>query len=312
MNDIYEYKAEKYKYKYLKLKREYYGEGGLKGRKTINKIRNSLGAELLPIDNTNKEIDHTKPASDEQKIFKQKLQILKKSIENDIVPLYKNNEIRGNINYYSILYCVIDEKKNELKKIFYSRNTSNIKLILNKKVTFKFDTNKKFDIKTIYGEHIVTHAWRIPHRENNMLHIYKIINEIDNRGNHPPILKWFYKLYNKKKDEQQKIRDEENKKRQKVGGESIPFKDVNTRITEDELFNELKLYLSEKNNNSLQIKNNNSLKIWKEFRIDFDKAFPKKETDYLMATIFSDCILDKLYIKNKTCLYGLSILYSWV
>jgi hypothetical protein len=83
-----------------------------------------------------------------------------------------------------------------------------------------------------------------------------------------------------------------------VGGEFIPFKDVNTRITEDELFNELKLYLSEKNNNSLQIKNNNSLKIWKEFRIDFDKAFPKKETDYLMATIFSDCILDKLYIKN--------------
>ena len=63
MNDIYEYKARKYKNKYLKLK--YIAEGGV-----FEKIRNKLGYNLgfnsimTPRDKS-KPIDHTQSASSE-------------------------------------------------------------------------------------------------------------------------------------------------------------------------------------------------------------------------------------------------------
>ena len=46
MNDIYEQKAKKYKYKYLKLKNEYFGEGGgLKSFFGLKKSKEQIARE---------------------------------------------------------------------------------------------------------------------------------------------------------------------------------------------------------------------------------------------------------------------------
>ena len=80
MNDIYEHKAKKYKYKYLKLKREYIAEGG----------RPSYFKTKLNDNDIN-----------EQKI-KKFLEKLKKSIDSNITPLYDKGYILGNINLQNI------------------------------------------------------------------------------------------------------------------------------------------------------------------------------------------------------------------
>jgi hypothetical protein len=76
MNDIYEYKARKYKYKYLKLK-ELRGSGGKKSktkrtesttRLTVNKVRKFLNLELVSITEKefNKVIDHRQKPTNQQ------------------------------------------------------------------------------------------------------------------------------------------------------------------------------------------------------------------------------------------------------
>ena len=101
MNDIYEQKAKKYKYKYLKLKRlkreiEYIG--GYPGESIINGITNFFTSKT----EKPKEIvygeHHNKPASDNQIVFRNKLLSLQTKIKDEIIPLYKNKEIIGKIN----------------------------------------------------------------------------------------------------------------------------------------------------------------------------------------------------------------------
>jgi hypothetical protein len=94
MNDIYEYKARKYKHKYLKLKREYLSKGGAfkKTLKTLQNLFKNDPKEMTEKEK-NEEIDHRQPASDEQTSFKNKLILLKQNIKEDIkLSLYDKNE----------------------------------------------------------------------------------------------------------------------------------------------------------------------------------------------------------------------------
>ena len=85
MNDIYEYKARKYKHKYLKLKREYIAQGGWMGRITINKFLSYNDKEPYEIDKKKKKlIDNSNKASTEQQNLKKKLILLKNDI-NQII-----------------------------------------------------------------------------------------------------------------------------------------------------------------------------------------------------------------------------------
>ena len=93
MNDIYEQKARKYKYKYLKLKNEYIAEGGMFGMFNWGKkIKTKLNDNDI----------------NEQNI-KKFLEKLKKSIDSNIIPLYDNGYILGNINLENIS---LDSDKN--------------------------------------------------------------------------------------------------------------------------------------------------------------------------------------------------------
>ena len=106
MNDIYEYKARKYKHKYLKLKREYIAKGG-----AFNKIKkffknNTMGYRigidyLMEPRDQSKPIDHSQSASAEQKKLKTKLKYLRQEIK-----LYMDipNLIYGNIYYKDMFY----------------------------------------------------------------------------------------------------------------------------------------------------------------------------------------------------------------
>ena len=105
MNDIYEQKARKYKYKYLKLKKntEYIGEGGMFG-KFFNFFGNKANtdAEAKAVKAT---IDGIKAVSEvatsknkEHEDFKEKMQNLKTAIEDKIREIYDKNQILGNIN----------------------------------------------------------------------------------------------------------------------------------------------------------------------------------------------------------------------
>ena len=120
MNDIYEQKANKYKYKYLKLKRlkreiEYIG-GWYPGKGIVDGITNSItnlftsnadtkaDAEAKAVKGITEGIEKVKAdASESEKAeteyedFKKKIINLKEAIENKIEPKY-NKRIFGNIN----------------------------------------------------------------------------------------------------------------------------------------------------------------------------------------------------------------------
>jgi hypothetical protein len=121
MNDIYEQKAKKYKYKYLKLKRlkreiEYIG-GWYPGKGIVDGITNSItnlftsnadkakaDAEAKAVKGITEGIEKVKAdaseseeADTEYEDFKKKIINLKEAIENKIKPIY-NIKIFGNIN----------------------------------------------------------------------------------------------------------------------------------------------------------------------------------------------------------------------
>jgi len=90
MSDIYEHKARKYEYKYLKLKKKYIGEGGLFN--FLNSDKTIKGMPLYKLNNT---------AINEQNIL-QILKKLKDGIINTIIPLYNKGYILGNIDFTNI------------------------------------------------------------------------------------------------------------------------------------------------------------------------------------------------------------------
>ena len=150
MNDIYEYKARKYKHKYLKLKREYIGGipnlFGPKVTKNKHELLDSKG-----------QIYHNKDPTIEQVNFKKLLILLKKNITEKIEPLYNKQQILGNINS-SI------KKKNK------------IKFNINKKLLIdinKFDTiNNIDDVNKIYDEIINRNKDYIPNILKCFFNIY--------------------------------------------------------------------------------------------------------------------------------------------
>ena len=297
MNDIYEYKARKYKYKYLKLKRKYMDErdgGGSIFGYLVKKIYSNKDPKPIKTEDKNKPIDHTQPASQEQKIFKQKLILLKESIINNIKLLYDNNKILGDKAY--------NLSKQDYNCILSDLNT--IKCIIDEKATFNLRSNQSFNIKIMCRK-----IYSTPYYGDNMEHIYNIYKKIKendiykNDGFVPPILKWFFELLEKKSEEKQKILDQGNTQRIiEARGKYKPSiwenRIENIGITKIELFNSLKSFLSEK----ISKNNINSLKILKEFEEDFNKSVNQTRFDenheYLMCDIFSYCILFKPYIKN--------------
>ena len=128
MNDIYEHKAKKYKYKYLKLKNKYIAEGGMLGM---------LG--MLGMFNWRKIIKTKLNDNDinEQNI-KKFLEKLKKSIDSNIIPLYDNGYILGNINLENIS---LDSDKNvyfdNQKKYLYT-NKDKVIQIKNENVLYYY------------------------------------------------------------------------------------------------------------------------------------------------------------------------------
>jgi hypothetical protein len=146
MNDIYEYKARKYKYKYLKLK--YFAEGGWKGRVTVNKMIDKLSNFSKISRDKNKVIDNSKQATQEQKNFKDKLISLRESIKESIKESIENPLlIYGNINYYDIFY----NKNNKKEKIEFTNKMKNdkyeqVKLIIDKNISLKINKGEGIEI----------------------------------------------------------------------------------------------------------------------------------------------------------------------
>jgi hypothetical protein len=275
MNDIYEYKARKYKHKYLKLKRKYSGEGGA-FKKTLKTLQNLFKNDPKEMTEKEKseEIDHRQPASDEQTSFKNKLILLKQNIEKDIkLSLYDKNKILGNKVYN--LYT------QDLNCILSDLNT--IKCILNTNSTFSFNSlsMKTFDIGG----------------EINMLDMYKIYGEIKNNVYDPPILKWFFELLEIKSSEEETKMLEANVKRRREGWGKDGIwthKIQNTNITKKELFESLELFLKNKEN---------SKQILEDFTNDFKSveislSISDSKEGYRMNDIFNKCIRNKSYIKN--------------
>jgi len=317
MNDIYEYKARKYKHKYLKLKREYIAQGGMRGRITINKFLSYYDKEPLAIDKQkNKRIDNNNKASKEQQIFKKKLILLRDNIINIIEEFYKKDQILGNINY---------------DNIFSNNKNFNFKinLITDINTTFKFNTDKPVDIINFENEKN-NHVEEIKYYKNenekdNIEHIQKIQNTndirqfcfkyflnidripktynvpvfkiymkdifkiiIQNNNSHPPILIWFYNLFKTQLSANQKD------------------KYIIEHYIEDTYITKIELY------NALETLGTDEKTFLKEFKIYFDKCvynekMHNNDTKYEMSNIFGYCIIIKPYIKNIDY-YSLTIL----
>jgi len=317
MNDIYEYKARKYKHKYLKLKREYIAQGGMRGRITINKVLSYFDKEPLVIDKQkNKRIDNNNKASKEQQIFKKKLILLRDNIINIIEEFYKKDQILGNINY---------------DNIFSNNKNFNFKinLITDINTTFKFNTDKPVDIINFENEKN-NHVEEIKYYKNenekdNIEHIQKIQNTndirqfcfkyflnidripktynvpvfkiymkdifkiiIQNNNSHPPILIWFYNLFKTQLSANQKD------------------KYIIEHYIEDTYITKIELY------NALETLGTDEKTFLKEFKIYFDKCvynekMHNNDTKYEMSNIFGYCIIIKPYIKNIDY-YSLTIL----
>ena len=221
MNDIYEYKARKYKYKYLKLKREYMGEGGAWGRVTKNKVRNILDMKLLPIDKSKiKEINNSKAASNEQKNFKKKLISLRNSID------ISDNIIYGNIYYYDIFYhgnepLVFTDK---MKK----SNSKQAKLIINDEISLKIHKKNKNEDKNyinIIPNDISIESYDISYRK----YLNYIFKRIDTISYPPLILLHFCNIYKRNKS----LQEEEWKSKYKD-----IYNDENTTVKDYELYSE--------------------------------------------------------------------------
>ena len=138
MNDIYEQKAKKYKYKYLKLKRlkreiEYIGEGGM-FEKVYNDFLNLFGKKTDTKAIEPKAIvygeHHNLPASDNQKQFRQTLVKLREKINLFLRPLhdtyiigkinntdFTTNEKIGLVDHTQIKDSVSDTLYNKIKNI---------------------------------------------------------------------------------------------------------------------------------------------------------------------------------------------------
>jgi hypothetical protein len=167
MNDIYEYKARKYKHKYLKLKREYIG--GVKARNTIAKIIGvdkttkifgpKVTKDKFKLLDSDGKIDHSKDPTKKQVNFKKLLILLRNSITKNIKPLYDKDQILGNIN----------------------------NIIIRKNNIIKFNKNKIIDINKF-------------DTINDIDDVNKIYDEIINRNNEyiSPILKCFFNICLKK------------------------------------------------------------------------------------------------------------------
>lgn len=227
MNDIYEYKAMKYKYKYLKLK--YFAEGGEKGRVTLNKIKNKLGnynlfSSVKPRDK-NKLINNNKPPTQEQKNFKDKLKSLRKSIDDMNDPLL----IYGNINYNDIFY-------NEKGKIEFTDKIKNdkyeqAKLIIDKKTSLKIDKkNESFSIKTYDIKYIYDRIFKDMDDDGNIYTISYL----------PPILLRFYRIYKRNKSAQEIIWKGMYDNHPNPKWKGKPFNEMNTVVSEKQLLDEFK------------------------------------------------------------------------
>lgn len=308
MNDIYEYKARKYKYKYLKLK--YIAEGGV-----FEKIRNKLGYNLgfnsimTPIDKS-KPIDHTQSASSEQKKFKQKLTYLRSNIKIHLEPY--PNTIYGNINYEDTFHHL--ENGNYIKTGFNNfglfSDSEYAGLIIDNNRRIIFHKNDYININ-------------ITDKNKNYYMSY-ICDNIFNtrRGDYiqrisyaPPILKFFFDIYKSKRTAQENILKQDNK--------NNFLNDNKITITKEELFDELKNIdtpllkfetdlkdsFNKPSNSELDEiyiklkKPTMSLKIFKDFVNFFKENFFKEKgfkDKYFMKDIFDSIIVKKEnpYIKN--------------
>ena len=259
MNDIYEYKARKYKHKYLKLKREYIGGKESTTRRTVNKFRYKFNLELVPITEPeiSKGIDHSQPPSIEQTNFKDILVNFRKYIKDNIESLYENNDILGNIYFRDIFYKDCKAGKDCIK--ITVNNSRIINLIIDKKTILKFNTNiEKINIKEIDFNKLMNN--RIKFSNYQYINPYKDKERKVNPFNisyAPIILEWFNNIC------------EINK---------------NGKITKTEIDSLFKKY--------------NKYNSLIKFKKDFDKKYTYYLANYSIEDIFNNCIKNEPYIKN--------------
>ena len=278
MNDIYEYKARKYKYKYLKLKREYITEGGA-FRDTLNKIGYRIGVDLVMKErDQSKPIDHSQSASSEQKKLKNKLKYLRKEIE-----LYMNNPnlIYGNIYYKDMLYHLEEDGKytqTHFNNFSDYTEIDNVRLIIDDNRRLIFRGKKRFSIF-------------IPVRKDNyMNYIYEnIFNESHKRyddpqyiSHAPPILTFFFDIFKKIRTVQENDWKDKNKNRDK----DSEFNNMSTHITKKELFDKLK------NEETSLEKFENDLKesLKKPSTSELDKIYTSLKKPFISLNIFKDFV----------------------
>jgi hypothetical protein len=245
MNDIYEYKARKYKYKYLKLK--YIAEGGEKGRVTLNKIKNKLGnynlfSSVKPRDK-NKLINNSKQATQEQKNFKDKLISLRKSIiDMNPILIYDND----NINYYDIFY----NKKGKIEFTDKMKNDKyeQVKLIIDKNISLIINKGEGKGIKIndneehLHLKHISDHILKNKKNDENIV-----------TNSHDPLyelLLCFCRIFKNNYSTQKS--SEEEKYKHNVQYKNYVFSEQSTVVTEEELKNGFK----DLNPHTLEIFNN--------------------------------------------------------
>jgi hypothetical protein len=346
MNDIYEYKARKYKHKYLKLKNEYISEGGVlkipkiqivtkkdiketvkatkegikkktkevkkKAKKGIKKVQKffNIKSDLKPMSDKEKSkpIDHTKPASDEQKNFKKNLNLLKTEIEKVISPLYKNNQILGNISFNDIFY------KGKEKININGYNIQSIDIIISNEITFKINNNNPKNIITYnniettcskYSEYfkniprLYDNYQKIVRFEDFMIQMLDII--IIGK-NYPPILIWFKEIFNTEYETNKKNRQEEYNETRKRYGTKVADTNsgyLKTFSKEDNFITKNKLFEALDTDKQFLSKN-----VKEKFKEDFECLSKKnhpgddKISRYNMSDIFGYCIMTKPYIKN--------------
>jgi len=271
MNDIYEYKARKYKYKYLKLK-ELRGSGGKKSktkrtesttRRTVNKVRKILNSELVPITEKefNKVIDHTQEPTNQQKNFKKILVEFREYIKNKIEPLYLKDEIIGTINFNEIFYK--NDKKINVKF------AQIINLIIDNKTILKLKFNKdnininEINVYDLYNK-IKFSNYRYINDKKRKINSYNISYA-------PIILEWFNNIY------EIKIDDIKNNK--------------NRNITTEEIYSYL--------DNFKRFDKYNECNSLKKFREDYKKFILSNiKNDYSIEEIYDNCIKNRPYIKN--------------
>jgi hypothetical protein len=229
MNDIYEYKARKYKYKYLKLK--YIAEGGgWKGRVTVNKMIDKL-SNFSKISRKNKVIDNSKSVTKEQTNFKDKLKSLRESFKESIKESIEDPLlIYGNINYYDIFYKKDNKMEftDDMKIKMENDKYEQVKLIIDKNISLKI--NKGESIKIIDNEN-----------EKN-LHLKQISDHILKNivtNSHDPLyelLLCFCRIYERNKSSQKL--SEEKKYKDHPNPNWRVFYEQNTVVTEEEISKE--------------------------------------------------------------------------